>query len=236
MWSIVYVAIFVVLFPAAALGLRASYLASHPADASALVSPLHLLIVLYCGVNVLICVWEIALWIHQDRVISLYQGYLKKVNKGSLPSPLFLFKGVALGEALSLRYWADVWGTYSLLDVSYATPGSFGYNIDVGNGYSTLVPTLVLLVAVSDPERLASVASVRQLGFFAALSAWQALYGTLVYFFQYLHQARWRDHNTPMALRIGLVGGTNGFWIIGPAAALWACYHMVMHDSLRGLF
>jgi hypothetical protein len=38
-----------------------------------------------------------------------------------------------------------VWSTYSLYDPSYCNRESFGFFIDVGNGWTTLVPSLVFV-------------------------------------------------------------------------------------------
>lgn len=38
-------------------------------------------LLLFNAVNALICVWEIALWVHRDEVQRLNRGYLKKFGK-----------------------------------------------------------------------------------------------------------------------------------------------------------
>ena len=38
-----------------------------------------------------------------------------------------------------------MWSTYSLYDPSYSNRESFGFFIDVGNGWSTLLPSAVFL-------------------------------------------------------------------------------------------
>ena len=173
MWAIVYVVAFVGSLIGASCALRVQYLAATEATSKQLLDPLYLLCIIYCAVNILICIWEIILWVHQDQVIHLYNGYKKKLSRSQLPSPLFLFSDVSMSDALSLKFWADVWGTYALLDVSYAQPGSFGYNADVGNGFSTLIPTILSLILFSNPLLLAPFAEVRVWAFFLAWSHWQ---------------------------------------------------------------
>ena len=203
-----YIVGFVGAWFVAAVYWRSQYLFPGSED---LLNPLHLAVVTYCSVNILICIWEIALWVHQDRVIELYNIYKKKLAKGNLPNPLFLFTDISFFDAFGLRFWADVWGTYSLLDVSYSQPGSFGYNADVGNGFSTLVPTILTLITVSNPNMIKPYGvSVRMMGFFLAWSHWQAMYGTFVYFFQYIHRDRYKDHNTSFSQFVFLVCGSNG--------------------------
>jgi len=228
MLSIFYVAAFVGSLIGLAVAIRYFH---RPSENHTLLQPLHLGVTLYCAVNILICIWEIALYVHIHHIKQTFEGYKKKLEAGQLPSPLFLFQDVPLREAFSLKHWHDVWATYSLLDVSYSQVGSFGFNIDVGNGFSTLLPSLAFLAGSTDPA-LVFGASARQLGLISALFFYQAMYGTFVYFFQYVNNARWDDHKTPTSLIIALVGGSNGFWIVGPSFALYACYRMVMEDSV----
>lgn len=232
--AFVYIGAFVVALIAMALSVRAWVVVKPTTSftASNVLHVHHLIVTVFSSVNILICVWEIALYFHIDRIQDLYQGYLKKIPRGELPKPLFLFEYITLREALSLRYWAVVWGTYSLLDVSYSQPGSFGYNIDVGNGFTTLLPSLVFLLGAADPNALTGF-DARQIGFFCALFFYQALYGTVIYFFQYLNNKRWKDHDTPMFERIALVGGSNVFWILGPMHCLYCCHRMIMENSVQ---
>lgn len=56
-----------------------------------------------------------------------------------------------LDEILSPAFWANIWIDYARFDEAYTQPGSAGFNIDVGNGHSTLVPTLFLLASMVRP-------------------------------------------------------------------------------------
>ena len=72
----------------------------------------------------------------------------------------------------------------SVIGASLLWVGSFGFNADVGNGASTLVPSLLLLLYGANPRALHADVDVRLFALFSAIFLWQALYGTLVYFFQ----------------------------------------------------
>ena len=231
MWSIVYVGLFVglLLF----IGLETRNLNKNEHDE--LIQPLHFMVILYLSVNILICLWEMALFLHIRDIESTFQGYKKKLENGQLPNPLFLFKHVPFWDAIGSKHWHDVWATYSLLDISYSQEGSFGYNADVGNGFTTIIPSIIFLIGSSNPNLIFG-ASARQLGFFSALFLYQALYGTIIYFFQFVANARWRDHGVSKLTNTLLVGGTNGFWIIGPLLGLYSCYRMVIDDSVNVFF
>ena len=194
--------------------------------------PLHTFVVLFSAVNVLICVWELALWFHIDRVKQLYAHFARVTPRGRLPSPFFVAERVKLADALSLRHWAVVWSTYSLLDESYTVTGSFGHCIDSGNGVTTLLPSLAMALASADPLGVLGL-SPRTFGFVSALALWQGLYGTLLYALQYVENRRWEKHGTSLANIVLFVVGTNIFWVVGPAFGLYACYDMVATDSTR---
>lgn len=54
-------------------------------------------------------------------------------------------------EILSPSFWANIWIDYARFDDAYVQPVSAGYNIDVGNGHSTLLPSLFLLASMVRP-------------------------------------------------------------------------------------
>jgi hypothetical protein len=235
MWAIGWVAIFVVANVALGVYTRAQAFRIESDNVMDYLQPLHVIVCLYCAVNILINLWEIALFLYIKRIQSTYIGYKKKLEQGRLPSPLFLFQHISLGTAASFEFWHDVWATYSLLDVSYAQEGSFGYNIDVCNGFSTIIPSLLFIISSCNPKNVLG-ASPRTFGFVSALFFYQAMYGTFVYLFQYVMNKRWLDHQTPAWQIVALVFGTNVFWIIGPIFGLYASYKMVIDDNVKVLY
>ena len=48
---------------------------------------------------------------------------------------------------LSSTVWAIVWATYSQHDGFYADRRSYGFNVDIANGFVTPVPTAILYAA-----------------------------------------------------------------------------------------
>ena len=73
-------------------------------------------------------------------------------------------------------WWADVWATYSQFDSSYADRRTYGYNVDIANGFVTPLPTLILFAAFTVDFLPALVA-----GIMGAMIFWQLTYATSVY-------------------------------------------------------
>jgi len=107
-----------------------------------IINNLQLALSLFCVINFMICLWEISLFFYIDRIKSRYEAMKKKLPKGSIGT-IFLLKPASLASAVTLEYWSDIWSTYSLFDPSYSDTKSFGWNIDIGNGFSTLIPTIL---------------------------------------------------------------------------------------------
>ncbi len=89
---------------------------------------------------------------------------------------------------LSSTVWANVWATYSQHDGCYADRRSYGFNVDIANGFVTPVPTAILYAAFTFDFLPAVVA-----GIVGAMMFWQLTYATSVYwvsFFGAKRQAR----------------------------------------------
>lgn len=118
MYSIGYVVLFVVL---GTLPLLYHHHAAH-----------HVLnlpqacLALFSAINLLICIWEIGLFINRKLIKAQYLALKKLLPRGTLPQPMFMFEHVPLRRALTLEHWAWVWSTYSLMDPSYSDQKSYG--------------------------------------------------------------------------------------------------------------
>ena len=219
----------------------------------------HGALVLFNAINVLICAWEIALWVHRERVKKLHVGFVKKfgdrvsvtarrardglnvlsgfgagwidsfwiltassssfvvaVSTQVLPSPLFLFSHITVREALSLEYWAIVFASYASLDPSYVQHTSWSFWVDVGNGFVTLIPTLALSIAITRWPHVDVIAraSPRLLGLLAVVVNYQMLYGTVVYFANYVYNGYYRGASRAC---VAIVIIANIIWIAFPA-------------------
>lgn len=166
----------------------------------------------FLWLNVIIAGWELCLF---ARIGELERGHaaLRETYRGRELDAVraFFTRRVPLTRALSPTVWSELWATYALFDESYADRRSFGFAIDVGNGVTTLVPALLFLYGMTF-----ELVSPRVLGIVGLLACYQMWYGTLVYFFTFVFNRRYRGHSRGnLALFVGL---SNGLWFTFP---LW---------------
>lgn len=138
---------------------------------------LHALLILFFSINLLICYWEICLFLKRDHVerrAEYWRG--RRQETGRTPAIEFLTGKVPLAKSLSPALWADVWATYAQIDGSYADRRTYGYIADIGNGFVTLVPTLVLYAAFT-VDFLPALAA----GIIGVMLFWQLTYLTALY-------------------------------------------------------
>lgn len=213
---------YVVVYHAAAAGALVAWHRSR----HAVLSPVHALLAVFCVINAWICVCEIALLVHWATIQRQYAAFAAKFGRGVLPSPIFLLERVALADVLSLKYWAVMWSTYSTLDPSYVDTGTFGFCVDVGNGVTTLVPTVLFALGMTAG---ADLAPARWLGMLGLVKFYQELYGTCVYFFQYVFNRRYAG--SPARHVYGVVVPANAIWIAFPALGMWASARLILDGS-----
>jgi hypothetical protein len=187
--------------------------------AHAVVNPWHVALSVFLAINVLICVWEISLW---HRIGDIERWFRQpRGSAGDRPSGPFYTARFTLSDLASTRLWARVWLGYAWYDDGYADRKSFGFAIDVGNGFSTLIPSLLFAVGMTFP-----IFSPVVLGIVGLLIFYQKLYCTLLYFFQYLFNRRYRGR--PLSGVLGMVGGTNGIWLVFPAVGIAVCLRLIL--------
>ena len=206
----------------------------HHREIHGVVSVTHCALTLFNAVNLLICLWENALFIHRAKVRRVYLRFKKQVGDRNFPSPLCLFENITLRQALSYEYWSVIWSTYSLLDPSYSDQKSFGFWIDSGNGVVTVAPTLLLSwFATWDALPLGlGTLSPRFIGALGMTFNWQMLYGTLLYFGNYVLSGY---HRGTSATYVAVVCVANGIWIAFPAWWIWVCWGIVESNSFASL-
>jgi hypothetical protein len=181
----------------------------------------HVALSIFLAINVLICVWEISLW---HRIEDIRRWFHEPKAHADRPHGNLYTARVTLGELASTRLWARTWLGYAYWDDGYADPKSFGFAIDVGNGFVTLIPSLLFLVGMTFPIHSAVVT-----GIIGLLVFYQKFYGTCLYFFQYLYNKRYAGR--PLAGVVGVVGGTNGVWLVFPALGLYVCVRLILDGS-----
>ena len=127
-------------------------------------------------------------------------------------------------ELFSSRRWTGIWSGYALFDPGYASRSSFGFNIDVGNGFSTIVPAMLFAFGMTF-----EIMPARWLGMLGIAMFWQMFYGTVVYFFQFFHAGRHKGHSVGTILVF--VGNSNGMWFIFPLWGIWLSVQMVLENN-----
>ena len=181
-------------------------------------------VAVFLAVNVWVAVCEIGLYVHNKEIKQVFESHTTKLGVGKLP-PVFLFDTISLREIFSLRYWAvGMWATYATLDPSYADSTSFGFCIDVGNGFSTLPTSLYFAL-----EMTAQAIRPKFLGMLGLIVHWQEFYGTVMYFFQYFFNRRFE--RSPLAHVLGIVVPANAIWMVMPALAMWASARLILDDN-----
>ncbi len=147
---------------------------------------IHILLILFFSINLWVCYWEVCLFLKRDYV-EQRAGYWRERRRktGRTPAVEFLAGKVPLSDVLSPTVWADVWATYSQFDSSYADRRTYGYNVDIANGFVTPVPTLILFAAYT-VDFLPAVAA----GIIGAMMFWQLIYATSVYWVSFFAAGR----------------------------------------------
>jgi len=184
------------------------------------------------NLNIFIALCEICLG-YQITFIQHDYHHLLTTYKGSnrewhavqklLTTPL------TLSQLFSTLTYAKMWSTYALFDPSYANRESYGFFIDVGNGWSTVAPCVLLNVALVRPE----VVDPLWVGCVTIAAYWQMLYGTLIYFLSFVVNRRYVGFD-PVSIWFFVVV-TNGVWIVFPGMAIYAAV-CILRDGNMDLF
>ena len=188
-------------------------------------SPTQIGLAFFLVINILITWWEIALFFAQDRVRAGYEEARGPYRGRALDFVGEVFKRpVPIRDYFSLRVWAPIWSSYSLFDDGYSDKRSFGYNIDVGNGFSTLIPATIFAFGMTFHELPARV-----LGIIGVIIFWQMFYGTVVYFFQYINNRRYEGHS--LGALLAVVGLSNIAWLVVPVWGLKVSIDLIMDGT-----
>jgi hypothetical protein len=179
----------------------------------------------FLGLNVIISLWEMCLFFRIDQIERQHVEFLQRYKGRELDRVTDFFNThVPFGKVLSPSVWAELWSSYSVFDESYANRKSFGFFIDVGNGFSTIVPTIVCIVAMTY-----EFLPARTVGIVLLIVNYQMWYGTLVYFGSFLFNKRFHGH-TRFNLAL-FVGFTNGLWFTFPVWGMWCALRMIYSGS-----
>ncbi len=181
----------------------------------------------FCTLNILISFWEIALGMYINEIQRDYLILREKFKGSGLRAAINFFSTpMKFSEIFKFQSWTSVWATYSLYDPSYSNRESFGFFIDVGNGWSTLIPSAVFLYGLTY-----DIIRPRALGILGALMFYQEFYGTVIYFSSFLFNKRYRDKaHLEVALFVGL---SNGMWFFFPLMGLWVSIVLILENNFK---
>jgi hypothetical protein len=181
-------------------------------------------------INVMVNWWEIALLVCQDQIRNEYEEIREPYRGRELirvgevfARPIPLFRVLSFGE------WTSIWSSYSLFDPGYSDRRSFGYNIDVGNGFTTIIPATLFAFGMTF-----ELMPARVFGILGVIMFWQMFYGTAVYFFQFFHNGRHKGHSVRDLLLF--VGITNVTWLVFPLWGLWSSIQLILEGSYGVFF
>lgn len=99
--------------------------------------------------------------------------------------------------------------------------------MDVGNGWSTLIPSLLFVYCLVDQSFL----SARILGMIGLVKFYQEFYGTIIYGLSYIFNKRYVGCSWIEVA--GFVGFANGLWFVFPLIGMWASVDMINSNSYQ---
>ncbi len=186
---------------------------------------IHCLFSVFFSINLLICYWEMCLFFRRDYIEARAEHWRKwRRETGRTPAVEFLVTRVPPNRILSPTFWADVWATYSMIDSAYEERSSFGFTADIGNGFVTPVPTLVLYAGYT-----VEVVPPMVAGIVGAMLFWQWVYVSSLYwvsFFVTRSQAR----ITRRELYIYVVA-LNSIWVLIPLLGLYVSVRLILDGT-----
>jgi hypothetical protein len=174
---------------------------------------------------VIIALWELCLFARIDRIAEIHRQDVDTYRGREIARVRdFLLSPVLLRQLFSPTLWSGIWSSYAVYDESYADRRSFGFTIDIGNGFTTLVPSLLFIHAMSFGDLPA-----RAVGIVGLLLFYQMWYGTVLYVVSFFLNRRHVGHpRSHIALIVGL---SNGVWLVAPDLGLYASAVLVYTDS-----
>lgn len=180
---------------------------------------------------------EICLGIH---ILFIKEDYEKKRklygknNNNKLLEGLLSWVNmpITVRQIFDGKTWAMMWSTYSLLDPSYQNRESFGFFIDVGNGWTTILPCALLNYAMIYPNNndINEYVSPLLVGCVTIASYWQMLYGTIIYFLSFLFNKRYEGKGFIANI---IVFFSNVVWMVFPGLAIYTAVHILRDGNFQ---
>ena len=177
---------------------------------------------LFFSTNLVICYWEMCLFFRRDEIESRVDHWRRwQTDTGRTPAVEFLTARVPLKRILSPTVWADVWATYSMFDSAYADRNTYGFNIDIANGFTTPASTVFLYAAYTSGE-VPALAT----GIVGAMLFWQWTYASTLYLVSFFVGQKQRRVTTREFYVY--IFGPNAIWILIPIVGLYVSIRLIL--------
>lgn len=185
----------------------------------------YIIVAFFLVLNLLICFWELCLFFCIDHIKSRFDKHKEEFSDNKSEAVMnFMNSKVTLKNVASMKFWSETWSTYALFDGSYADKRTYGFAIDIGNGMSTLIPSLIVHVGISVQFLPANI-----LGIIALLLFYQMTYGTVLYWISFIVNKRYRliTFNENMMYIVG----TNAPWFIFGVVGIYSSIRMILDNN-----
>ena len=191
-------------------------------------NPYYFVLSLFLSINLLIACWEMCLYLRHDYVVERARYWRElRASTGRNPAVGFLTAAIPLRRVCSPTLWADVWAAYALYDDAYTRRSTFGFNADIGNGFFTPIPSMVLLAALTTGFMPATIAGILGIALF-----WQWVYVSSLYAVSVWVAGS--HEPLPRATRWLYVWGPNAVWIVVPLLGLFVSARLIL-DGTYGI-
>ena len=182
----------------------------------------YFLLSLFLMINLLIAYWECCLYWRRDYVEERARYWRdRQAETGRTAALEFLASSIPVRRIFSPTVWADIWATYAQYDSSYADRRSYGFNVDIGNGFFTPAASLVLLGAMTFEFMPAAWA-----GILGILLFWQWFYVSSLYAVSFFVAKR---HRKITSADLWLyVMAPNSVWILVPLLGLYVAARLIL--------
>lgn len=184
-----------------------------------------LLLLFFNNLNILIAFCEIILGIHISTIKKDYKENMQKY-KGREWECGLAFLLMPLPNPFDSKAWSKMWSTYAVYDPSYQNNESFGFFIDVGNGWSTIPPCILWNLAMAYPDYYSPLL----VGCVGMASYWQVCYGTIIYLLSYMWNKRYVGKT--ILENVGFVAVANMIWFWFPLIGMYASVRMLGEGDL----
>ena len=188
---------------------------------------IHALFSLFFSTNLLICYWEMCLYFRRDYIGTRAEYWRRRRREtGRTPAIEFLTSRMPLRRFLSPTVGADVWGAYSTIDPSYSDRSTLAFNVDVGNGFVTPLPTLFLYAAYTLEFVPAVVA-----GIVGAMLFWQWAYVSSLYWVSFLVAGRQNQSHVSRGELYVYVGVLNAIWVLFGVFGMYVSIRLILEGG-----